>query len=84
MESKEDILNRNYYLARVVTDGRVNNTEAIHKAMDEYAQQMAVLFADFCISNTTSVGFECEYWIYNNKRHTTAELYQIFLNEKQK
>lgn len=85
MESKEMLIGEPLNALRLEVHGDIVNdlSNRVYKAMDEYAQQMAIEFAEW----VDSWGYKQIYkglFDYNGEHKTATELYKIFINEKKK
>jgi hypothetical protein len=72
--SKEEILSDIYNISMDGLDGY--STETALKAMDEYAEQQCIAFADWKDKNGWKIDYK------EQQTHTTKELYQLFIKEQ--
>lgn len=71
--TKEEIINKYW-------DDPTNLLDAVPKIMDEYAKQLAIGFAEWCVNNHSVdyEGFSFPVWI-NHQEYGAEQLYELYL-----
>lgn len=89
--TKEEILRDSLHYDSEVPDHKFKSEFAIElAAMDEYAQQESIAFAEWCVaggwymSNATANGMKIFYWTNESNANaaTTDQLYNLYLQSK--